>query len=65
MTSPSERAAVYDTMNATLARLHSFDPAALGIADFGRGENYVVRQVERCVAVQHFVIETQIVEAND
>src|SRR6516225_9231185 len=45
--SPIERAAVYDAMNATLARLHSFDPAALGLADFGRGENYVARQVER------------------
>jgi aminoglycoside phosphotransferase (APT) family kinase protein len=44
---PSERAAVYDAMNATLARLHSFDPAALGLSDFGRGENYVARQVER------------------
>lgn len=43
----AERAAVYDGMNATLARLHSFDPAALGLADFGRGENYVARQVER------------------
>ena len=43
----SERAAVYDAMNATLARLHSFDPAALGLTDFGRGENYVARQVER------------------
>jgi aminoglycoside phosphotransferase (APT) family kinase protein len=43
----AERAAVYDAMNATLARLHSFDPAALGLADFGRGENYVGRQVER------------------
>jgi aminoglycoside phosphotransferase (APT) family kinase protein len=42
-----ERAAVYDTMNATLARLHAFDPAALGLSDFGRGENYVARQVER------------------
>jgi aminoglycoside phosphotransferase (APT) family kinase protein len=31
-------AAVYDTMNATLARLHSFDPAAIGLADFRRGE---------------------------
>src|SRR5262245_26478563 len=39
---PAERAAVYDAMNATLARLHSFDPAALGLSDFGRGENYVV-----------------------
>jgi aminoglycoside phosphotransferase (APT) family kinase protein len=45
--SPPERAAVYDAMNATLARLHSYDPAAIGLADFGRGENYVGRQVER------------------
>jgi len=44
---PAERAAVYDAMNAALARLHRFDPAALGLADFGRGENYVARQVER------------------
>jgi aminoglycoside phosphotransferase (APT) family kinase protein len=44
---PAERAAVYDAMNATLARLHSFDPAALGLSDFGRGNNYVARQVER------------------
>jgi aminoglycoside phosphotransferase (APT) family kinase protein len=43
----AERAAVYDAMNATLARLHSFDPAALGLSDFGRGDNYVARQVER------------------
>src|SRR6266700_1827156 len=42
-----ERAAVYDAMNATLARLHAFDPAAIGLGDFGRGENYVARQVER------------------
>jgi aminoglycoside phosphotransferase (APT) family kinase protein len=44
---PHERAAVYDAMNATLARLHGFDPAALGLGDFGRGDNYVARQVER------------------
>jgi aminoglycoside phosphotransferase (APT) family kinase protein len=44
---PAERATVYDAMNATLARLHSFDPVAIGLGDFGRGENYVARQVER------------------
>jgi len=44
---PAERAAVYDAMNATLARLHSYDPAAIGLADYGRGENYVARQIER------------------
>jgi aminoglycoside phosphotransferase (APT) family kinase protein len=45
--SPADRAAHFDAMNATLARLHSFDPAAIGLADFGRSENYVARQIER------------------
>lgn len=44
---PEERAGIYDAMNATLARLHSFDPAELGLADFGRAEGYVARQVRR------------------
>jgi len=44
---PAERARVYDAMNATLARLHTFDPAAIGLSDYGRGENYVARQIER------------------
>ena len=44
---PAERAAVYDAMNDTIARLHSLDPARIGLPDFGRGENYVARQVER------------------
>ncbi|MGV3635572.1 MAG: phosphotransferase family protein [Pseudorhodoplanes sp.] len=44
---PAERAAVYDSMNATIARLHALDPAAIGLGDFGRGEGYVARQVDR------------------
>ncbi len=44
---PVERTAVYDAMNATLAKLHSYDPAAIGLGDFGKAENYVARQVER------------------
>ena len=44
---PAERAAVYDAMNATIAQLHGFDPARIGLGDFGKGENYVARQVER------------------
>jgi aminoglycoside phosphotransferase (APT) family kinase protein len=43
----NERVKVYDAMNATLARLHNFDPAKIGLGDYGRGENYVARQVER------------------
>src|SRR6185437_8047724 len=41
---PYERAAIYDAMVATLARLHCYEPAELGLTDFGRGENYVARQ---------------------
>ena len=58
---PAERAAVYDAMNATLAQLHSFDPAALGLADFGRGDNYVARQVERW-SKQYRASETDKIE---
>jgi aminoglycoside phosphotransferase (APT) family kinase protein len=44
---PAERAAVYDELNAAIARLHAFEPAAIGLKDFGRGDNYVARQVDR------------------
>src|SRR3954469_18343383 len=44
---PRERGSIYDVMVATLARLHCYDPGGLGLADFGRGENYVARQVDR------------------
>jgi len=59
--SPAERAAVYDAMNATLARLHGFDPTVIGLSDYGRGENYVARQVERW-SKQYRASETQYIE---
>ena len=58
---PAERAAVYDAMNATIARLHSFEPARIGLADFGKGENYVARQVERW-SKQYRASETEKIE---
>lgn len=58
----AERAAVYDAMNGTIARLHSFDPASIGLADFGRGENYVARQVERW-SKQYRASETEKIDA--
>ncbi len=61
---PAERAAVYDAMNATLARLHAFDPAAIGLADYGRGENYVARQVERW-SKQYRASQTETIEDMD
>ncbi len=57
----AERAHVYDAMNATLARLHSFDPVTIGLGDYGRGENYVARQVERW-SKQYRASETERVE---
>jgi aminoglycoside phosphotransferase (APT) family kinase protein len=59
--SPVERAAVYDAMNATLARLHTFDPAAIGLADFGKGETYVARQVARW-SKQYRASETETID---
>ncbi|MEO1549727.1 MAG: phosphotransferase family protein [Pseudomonadota bacterium] len=41
------RARVYDSMNQTLAALHSVDPAALGLEDFGREGAYFARQLSR------------------
>jgi aminoglycoside phosphotransferase (APT) family kinase protein len=45
--SPAERAAIYDDLNATLAKLHRVDFAAVGLADYGRPGNYFERQVAR------------------
>jgi aminoglycoside phosphotransferase (APT) family kinase protein len=61
-TSVAERRAVYDAMNATLARLHAYEPVAIGLADFGRGENYVARQVDRW-STQYRASQTQDIEA--
>jgi len=44
---PAERAALYDDLNATLARLHAVDWRAAGLEDFGRPGNYFERQIGR------------------
>jgi aminoglycoside phosphotransferase (APT) family kinase protein len=44
---PEERSAVYLSMAETLAKLHKVDWRAVGLADFGRPENYVARQIAR------------------
>jgi aminoglycoside phosphotransferase (APT) family kinase protein len=59
---PAERIAVYDSMNETIARLHSFDPVQIGLSDFGRGENYVMRQVDRW-SKQYRASETEKIDA--
>ncbi|MBX3530056.1 MAG: phosphotransferase family protein [Rhizobiaceae bacterium] len=43
----AERAAIYDSMNATLAALHDVDIAAVGLTDFGKPGSYFERQLSR------------------
>ena len=43
----AERAALFDAMNDTIARLHSVDPQAVGLGDYGRPGNYFARQIGR------------------
>ncbi len=44
---PQERVDIGNGLIATLADLHAVDPAAVGLATFGRPEGYVERQVLR------------------
>jgi aminoglycoside phosphotransferase (APT) family kinase protein len=43
----SERADYFDAMNATIASLHSIDPVAAGLGDYGKPGNYFERQIGR------------------
>lgn len=45
--SAAQRRAIYHSIIDVLARLHAIDPAAVGLADFGRPGNYFERQVRR------------------
>lgn len=44
---PAERGAAYRDMGTTLARLHALDWRALGLADYGRPERFIERQLAR------------------
>ena len=44
---PEFRAAIYDAMNAALARLHAIDVAKADLGDFGKPGNYFARQLAR------------------
>jgi len=44
---PQERHDTFKAMAETLAQLHSYDPVALGLGDFGKAEGYVARQTRR------------------
>lgn len=54
----AERVEIYDRMNATIARLHTLDYAAMGLTDFGKPGNYFARQISRW-SKQYFASETE------
>ncbi|EHK54818.1 phosphotransferase family protein [Allomesorhizobium alhagi] len=43
----AERSAIFNSMNETIARIHSLDVAAIGLRDYGRAGAYAERQVAR------------------
>ncbi|MDJ0907991.1 MAG: phosphotransferase family protein [Woeseiaceae bacterium] len=59
-----ERAAIYDSANATIAQLHSYDWEALGLSDYGKPGNYFERQISRWIG-QYRASETRTIEAMD
>jgi len=61
---PSERAAMFDSMNAVIAALHGVDYEAVGLGDFGRPGNYMARQITRW-SRQYRASETEAIAAMD
>ncbi len=62
--SAAERAAHWDELNRVIAALHSVDPTAIGLADYGRPGNYIERQVARW-SKQYKAAETETIDAAD
>ncbi len=60
----AERAAIFDSMNDTVARLHLVDPVAVGLADYGRPAQYMHRQHARW-SRQYRLSETVPIPAMD
>ena len=59
-----ERAAIFDSLNATMAQLHTIDADAAGLSDFGKPQGYVARQIKRW-SEQYRASETERIETMD
>jgi aminoglycoside phosphotransferase (APT) family kinase protein len=62
---PDQRAAYFDSMNATIARLHNFDPKDIGLGDYGRPTGFVERQAVRWSKQYAGDLEAGRIEAMD
>jgi aminoglycoside phosphotransferase (APT) family kinase protein len=58
----AERTAIYDHVNETIAQLHNYDYAAIGLEDYGKPGNYFERQISRWSG-QYRASETSTVDA--
>ena len=61
---PAERAAMFDSMNQTIAALHAVDWRAAGLEGYGRPENYLARNIARWTK-QYRASEIDRIEAMD
>jgi aminoglycoside phosphotransferase (APT) family kinase protein len=61
---PSERGAIQAALFDTIGKLHAVDYAALGLADYGRPDNYVARQIDRW-SKQYEAVKTEALPAMD
>jgi aminoglycoside phosphotransferase (APT) family kinase protein len=61
---PPERARMYDDLNRVIAALHTVDPAAVGLSDFGKQGDYIARQVARW-SRQYQASRTETIDAMD
>jgi len=57
---PEARRKIFESKIETLAKLHTFDPQAIGLGDFGKPGNYFARQVDRWTK-QYRASETQYI----
>jgi len=61
---PPQRTAIFDEMNRVMAALHRVDFTAAGLADYGRHEGYLSRQIARWTK-QYRASETESIAAMD
>jgi aminoglycoside phosphotransferase (APT) family kinase protein len=61
---PAGRGEIYDEMNRVIAALHSVDPQAVGLGDYGKPGNYFERQIGRWTK-QYQASITEPIEAMD
>ena len=61
---PAARRAVYADMNRVVAALHRIEPAAVGLADYGRNAGFFERQLRRWTT-QYRASETEPIAAMD